>query len=78
MFIELLRDEHNLHFYKRVIPTGLVLESGMKIRFSRLGISKEQLLAKPSNRIEELEALSRIKAIREKNKELFKDSERNI
>ena len=79
-FLELLRDEQNLHFYERAgIATGLVLDSGIKIRFSRLGISKEHFLAKPPDKTDEMETLSRIRDIREKSRTHIKDrSERNI
>jgi len=76
-FLDLLRDTYNLHFYERAgIATGLVLDSGMKIRFSRLGISREQFLTKPPDRAEELETLSRIRQLRDKNKSLSKDINR--
>ena len=62
-FLESLRG-NGLHYYERNgIPTGI--ESGIKIRFSRLGITKEQFNGLPIDRTEEDKALQVIAKLRE-------------
>ena len=76
-FLELLRDKNLPHYERNGMATGIV-HGEMKIRFSRLDISKEQFLSKPQDRTEDAKALSAIRRIREskeKNKE-FLDKER--
>lgn len=74
-FLALLRD-NNLHHYERSgIPTGITHENGMKFRFSRLDIPKEEWQKLPIDRTEEEKALEEIRSIREEmqGQELDKD-----
>lgn len=62
-FLELL-SKQNLHYYERNgIPTGLIVDE-TKIRFTRLGISKEQLNKLPMDINAEKIALNQIQQIR--------------
>lgn len=62
-FLELLT-KHNLHYYERNgKPTGVIVDE-MKIRFTRLGISKEQLNKLPMDINAEKIALHQIQQIR--------------
>jgi len=65
-FLELLR-ENNLHFYERNgEPTGIIYNN-LKIRFTRMEITKKQIENLRTDRTEEEQALAEIRAIRQRN-----------
>jgi len=67
-FLESLQD-NELHYYERKgVPEGIIFE-GLKIRFSRLGISKKDFYSLPTDHTEEVNALAEIQRIRTANRE---------
>lgn len=64
-FLQQLTEAGIPHYERNGIPTGIVHESGMKFRFSRLDIDKEELQQLPVDRTEEERVLEEIRSIRE-------------
>jgi len=78
-FLDLL-SKHNLHYYERNgVPTGLVVDE-TKIRFTRLGISKEQINKLPMDLTEDKKALKEIEKLRQEkeNHSKMKEEERHL
>jgi len=75
-FLESLRDRYNLQFYERAgVATGIVLEGGMKVRFSRLGVD---FLSKSPDRTEEERTLAEIQSIRESRQDRSRNAKDDI
>jgi len=71
-FLDFLQEKNLNHYERNGIPTGITFED-MKIRFSRLDISKEQYMAKNEGMTAEHKALAQIRNLRQNNKQPSKD-----